>query len=130
MLRHERLELADQLGVPSASEVGLDSVLEQREPQLLEPADLTESKGFEREIGERRPAPEAQRLPQPLRSPAGVIGCQSLAPLVGEALASVEVELARLHVEQVAVRPGHHSCGVVAEGLAEPRNLDLESLPG
>ena len=81
MLRHERLELADQLGVPSAGQVGLDAVLEQREPQLLEPADLALGERLIREIGERRPAPERERLPQPLRSPAGVIGCQGLATL-------------------------------------------------
>ena len=40
MLSHERLELADQLRVPSAGQIGVDPVFEQRELKLFEPADL------------------------------------------------------------------------------------------
>ena len=129
MLPHERLELADQLRVPSAAQVGLDAVLEQCEPQLLEPADLRLRERLEDEIGERRSAPERQRLPQLLGGPPRVFGGQSLAALVGQALASVEVELARLHVEQVAIRLGHQPGGALSKSLAQPRHLDLEALP-
>ena len=39
MLGDERLELADELGVPSGVEVDLDPLLEAREVQLLEACD-------------------------------------------------------------------------------------------
>ena len=47
---------------------------------------------------------------------------------MGQALASVEVELARLHVEQVAVRLSHHPGGPFSERLAQPRHLHLKAL--
>ena len=64
MLCHERLELADELGVPSAGQVSVDAVLEQGESQLLEPADLSLRERVECKLGERGPAPDSQRLAQ------------------------------------------------------------------
>src|SRR5829696_7035719 len=128
MLRYECLELANQLGVLSAGEVSVDAVFQQCQPQLLEPADLRLRERLESEIGERRPAPEREGLPQLLRGLPGVVGGQRLAALVGQALAPVEVELAGLHVDQVAIRPSHDPSAAVAESLAQPRHLDLDAL--
>jgi hypothetical protein len=61
LLGNERLELADQLGVATALEVGVDSLFEGRQPQLLEPSDLTLRERLEREVRQRRASPEPKR---------------------------------------------------------------------
>ena len=40
MLRHERLELGDELAVAAEREVGLDPLFERGEPHPFEPRDL------------------------------------------------------------------------------------------
>ena len=64
MLADERLELADEVPVPSALELGLDPLLERGEAQLLEPRDLGWRERLECQIRERRGrarAPSASR---------------------------------------------------------------------
>jgi hypothetical protein len=51
MLRDQRLELADQLRVAAEREVGLDPLLDDREPEILQPPCLHL----------RRSAPELER---------------------------------------------------------------------
>ena len=69
MLGDERLELADQLGVAAAGQIGVDPLLERRQPQLLETGDLGLRERLVGEVGERRPAPKRERLAQLLRPP-------------------------------------------------------------
>ena len=107
MLRHERLELADQLCVPSTGQIGVDAVFEQRKLKLLEPADLRLRKRLEREFRKRRAAPQLKGRSQLIGGAPAVVRGQGLATQIGQALAAVEVELTRLHVEQVAVRLSH-----------------------
>ena len=59
MLGTERLELADERGVAAELERRVDPLLERGQPQLLEPLDRRAGKRLVREVGERRPAPEA-----------------------------------------------------------------------
>ena len=66
MLANERLDLADDLGVPAAREIGLDPELERAHPQLLEPRDLRLRERLVREVPERRAAPERERLAKQL----------------------------------------------------------------
>ena len=61
MLGDERLELAHELRVPARLELGLDSLLERREPELSEPGDLGLRPGLEAELGERLAPPEVER---------------------------------------------------------------------
>ena len=60
----EPLQLADELGVAAGGEVGLDAQLERGEPLLLQARDLGAGERLERELGERRPAPQRERLAQ------------------------------------------------------------------
>ena len=62
MVLDKRLQLAHELGVASGVEVVLDPPLEASETQLLEAGDLALREALVRELGERRPAPEQQRL--------------------------------------------------------------------
>ena len=50
MLAHERLELADQRGVPSKREVSVDSILERREALFLDPGSLALRERLVREV--------------------------------------------------------------------------------
>ena len=67
MLGDQRLELADELGVAAEREVGLDPLLERRQPQLLEPRRLDPRERLVVELGQRRPAPQRERLAQQAR---------------------------------------------------------------
>jgi hypothetical protein len=62
VLGDERLQLAHQVGVAAARQVRVDARLERRPAQLLQPRDLDLRERLEGEVGERRPAPERQRL--------------------------------------------------------------------
>ena len=67
VLGDEGLELGDERRMPAEREVGVDPLLERREAQLLEPL---AGRGGERlvgEVGERRPAPEVERLAEQRR---------------------------------------------------------------
>ena len=60
MLRDQPLELAHELGCPTAFEVGVDPPLLDDEAELLEPARLLSRERLVREVGQGRPAPELQ----------------------------------------------------------------------
>ena len=64
MLAHERLELARDLGVPPAREVGVDAVAQAGEPQILQPRDLGLGEALVGDVRERRAAPQRERLAQ------------------------------------------------------------------
>ena len=63
----ELLQLADELRVAAERELGVDPPLDRGEPDLLEPLDRGPRERLVREIGERRAAPEPERLAQQLR---------------------------------------------------------------
>ena len=64
VLAGELLELADELGMPPGGEVGLDSQLHGLEVLLLQARDLARRERRGGELGQRRPAPQLQRLAQ------------------------------------------------------------------
>ena len=67
VLGDQRLELADEVGVAAEREVGLDPLLERREPQVLQPPRLDAARTAPAELGQRRPAPEASASRSRLR---------------------------------------------------------------
>ena len=76
LLRDERGELADERGVASKREVGVDPLLEHGEAALLEARDLGPREVVVGEIGQRRPAPQRERLAQLLgRFPRLGVAC-------------------------------------------------------
>ena len=62
MLAHERLELGHGLGVAAERELGFEPQLDRGQAQLLEPRGLVAREGVVAEVGQRRPAPERERL--------------------------------------------------------------------
>ena len=70
MLARELLELGDQLGVAPGGEVGLHAHLQRRQALLLQARDLGRRERRRRELRQRRPTPQRQRLAQHAPRPA------------------------------------------------------------
>jgi hypothetical protein len=123
MPRDQRLELADQLGVASERQVGVDSLVEHGEPHLREAGDLRLGKPLVGEVSERGTAPQRERLPQLGRrarwSGAAGLGRELLEPR--------HVELIGLDVEHVAT--GMRGEASRVEQLPQPGDIDLDVLP-
>ena len=100
MLLDELFQLADELACGAQLEVGVDALLERRESRLLEPADLVAGERLEREVLERRPAPERERRAQLL----GALARLGAASLRGEPLEARQVESLRVDAQDVAGR--------------------------
>ena len=62
MLVDEHFELPDELTVPTQGEVCLDAQLERSQAKLFEAKDFRLHERLVREVGESRPAPEADRV--------------------------------------------------------------------
>ena len=106
MLRDQRLELADQIGVSSQRKIGRDPFLERHQPALLEPRDRGLREGLEREVRERRSAPQRERLPkQPTRLLSPIRLVKGTPSLCEQPLELVEVEAPRLEAELVTGAP-------------------------
>ena len=90
-----RWELADQLGVPPGSQVGLNAQLQSGQTLLLQPRDLGRRERQRGDVRERWPAPQRQRLAQHAAGPLGVAGRERLAALADRALEALGVQLAR-----------------------------------
>ena len=93
VLRDQRLQLADQLRVAAEREVGLDPLLQRRQPQILQPAGLDARERLLVELGQRRPAPQRERLAQQPRRARGLGRC---ARLGDEPLEPLQVDRLRL----------------------------------
>ena len=98
MLRDEPLELADQCRVEAAGEIGLDSVLDHGEPQLVQAGALSGRELLEREVRERGAPPEGERFAEAFGCLLGFTGRQRPAPVLGKPLEPVQVEVLRLRV--------------------------------
>jgi hypothetical protein len=124
VLRHQQLELRHQLEVASERQVGLDPGLERRQAKLLEPRDVELRERVERELGQRRAAPQRQRPAQRLARPPGLAGGQRLASLLGEPVEHLGVERAGRQGQDVPRRD--RGDGVVPERLSELRDVALQ----
>ena len=123
MLRDQRLQLADELGVPAQRQVGLDPLLERRQPQLLEPAALDPRERLLAELRQRRAAPQRQRLAQQPRRTLGV----GVARLGDEPLEARQVDQLRLDLR--AGSPAAASCSASGrQHLPQPRDVHLHGL--
>ncbi len=113
MLGDERLELRHELRRAAGGEVCLDPLLDRRDALFLEPRCLERKLA----IGERRTAPERQRLAQELGGLRGL----ALPRLRDELVEGADVDVALDEVARLARldRP-------VAERLAEARDIDLQ----
>ena len=111
IVHDEGLELRAQLAVPSQREVGRDPLLERLQPKLVQPVGLTLDERFVSKLGERRAAPERERLAEvggcPLGAPRGELSL-ALHEQVREAR---EIELALFDQEPVPAGLGQQPVG-------------------
>ena len=125
--RREALELADHLSVFSDGELRLDPVLERAEPLLLQPRGLGLERRLTGEVGERRAAPQIQRVVE--RADGGTRVDRQQAPGVSQDRSEpCGVELRRLRLEAVARSAPLEPFG--AERLAQVRGVALERVAG
>lgn len=126
----EGFELGDEISLASEREVGVDPFLDGRQAQLLEPGDLLRRERLECEVGERRAAPQLQRL---TKQHFGVAcrafgqGGSALRQHRGEVL---RVELSGLESEHVArrLRHEHRAAAFVREHFPKLRDVPLDDL--
>jgi hypothetical protein len=121
--RHERFQLADELRVAPELEIDLDPFEQHREAPLVQPLGLAGGEAFEAKVGERRSAPQLERVAQALGLAERLLARSGLGD---EALELERVELVGLHPHEVARRPGDDPRR--PEQLAQPRHVALHQL--
>ena len=112
--RHQRLELPDQLAVPTGLEVGVDRHLRRAQPQLLQPADRGGGERLVRQIGQWLSPPQRERF-------AGT-------RLAEQALYARRVHLAVEELQLVAAAAGHDPNAVAIEQSPQTRDVELHHL--
>jgi hypothetical protein len=136
----QRLRLGDHPGVPAQRQVGGQPVLGGGQPQLLQPAGRRGGERGVGHVGQRRPAPEAQRAGQALGGRLRLARGQRLPAPLGQPLELLRVDLRRVQpvsrgqrldrragVGERAAQPGHQRLqGVDRAGgwLVAPQPVD------
>src|SRR5215217_158980 len=129
----KRFQLADQLRVAAQRELGLDALLDGGQVKLLKPGDLALRKRLVRELGERRAAPQRERLAQQLQRPLRGPLDERPAALPQQTLEALHVKLAGTDAHQIATATRNHDAdGAVyplyLERAAQPRDVYLQAL--
>ena len=133
MLLGQRLELSDERPLATQGELSVDTRLDRREAQLLEPVDVQPRERLQLEIRERSPLPECLGRPEGDGSRCRIPRTKRLVPFHDEPLERLEVELARLDSKQVARRPRDETRLVDdggAEHLAKARDVVAQRVVG
>jgi len=107
MCRDEAFELHDRVPVPPQRQVRIDPRLQRGQAQLIEPGDVALEALLEREVRERRPAPERERVLENPSRIGGPAGGQRRSALVDRRLEALRVDGAGRDPQLVARRPGH-----------------------
>jgi hypothetical protein len=126
VLAHQRLELADQRGVPAEREIGVDPILERREALLLQPRSLALRKPLIRKVRQRRPAPQRQRVPQPSARELRITPRERVAALAHTSLETIRVEQPALSPKHVPAASGHKQ--TISQRLTQIRDVHLHGL--
>ena len=96
VLRGQPGGVGNHVVVRAELDLGLDAILERGEPELVEPRDLPLEEALVREVGERRSAPERERVAEGGRA----LGGRQRPRIVDEPLEAAGVDHARLRAEQ------------------------------
>jgi hypothetical protein len=109
-------------------EPGLEEVLLDRAPELVQPHDLAAAGLPAVEVVERRPAPEVEGAGKGRRRPVGIAGRDLLAAPLGQPFEAADVDVVVRQAEPVAA--GRRPDRGRAERLADVRHADLHLLGG
>ena len=99
---NQRLQLRHQLVMAARRQVGVDPILQRRQPQLLQTGDLALRERLPLQIGQRLPPPQRQRITQPGRPITGIV--PRTRPL-DQRLKPRHVDLIRRRAQQIPRRP-------------------------
>ena len=97
VLRGQPGGVGNHVVVPAELDLGLDAILERRQPELVEPRDLPLEEALVREVGEWRSAPERQRVAEGGRA----LGGRQRPRIMDEPLEAAGVDHARLRAERI-----------------------------
>ena len=100
VLGDQRLQLRHELTVAPERQVGLDPLLDRPKPELLQVGDLPLGEGLVGEVGQGRPAPQAQRPAEPRRP----LGGRGPARLLDQAPEPVRIDVGRVGRQDVTGR--------------------------
>lgn len=106
MLRHQHLQLTDQLAVAAQFQVGGDAQFQGAQPLLLHPGHVRGQDLARRHVGQRGPAPQRQCLAEPVRGAGGVALVEGRAALVRQPFEPQQVTAFRRDVQQIPGDPG------------------------
>ena len=116
--------------MPPEGEVGVDTILQRGQAQLIHAPNRCLCEGLEREVCEGGAAPETQRLAQLrrglLRSPSAERG----AAVAEELLEPIQVDLIGVEPDEVAGTLSDEDLARRAEQLAQLRHVDLDRVGG
>ena len=125
MLRDQRLQLTDEVGIGPAGQLRRQPLLERLQPTLLEARDLDLGELIEAMIRQRVPTPQGERRPQVGSSPLRIIATACQARALQEGLEPVGIDGLWVDDQRVAGGLVAHG-GPVTQPLAEARDLLLE----
>jgi hypothetical protein len=125
MALHERGQLAGDIVVAAALKVGVDAVLEARDPQLLEMVALGRRERL-RELGQRRSAPDRERLAQARGRLLRLPRLERDAPLAPQPVEPHAVDRLRIDLHEVAGRSRDEHAA--RQRLAQLRDVDVDHL--
>ena len=131
VLVHACVELGDDGAVPPQPQLPLESPFDRFEPQLVEPVYLALREVGERELAERRPAPEREGFLERRDCPGRVV-VQLAPPLGGEDLEPSCVDCVVGEPEEVSRRLRHEHSALPGrlEDAAKVGDVALERLRG
>jgi hypothetical protein len=107
MCGNECFELRDETPVAAELEQCVDPVLRGLELTLGKPLDLALREVLERELGERRPAPERERRFEGRERSRGILVLESTLPFCRQSLEACRVDLCFGDAQYVPRRLGH-----------------------
>ena len=129
MAADQLLELGDDLGVPAERQVRVDPLLERVQPLLLEPRDLGAREPVARHVGERRSAPQPERVAQRRRRRVVVTRRARTARRLHQLGEPMHVELALGDVQDIALAARLDArLDVAADRPPQARHVGLHGL--
>jgi hypothetical protein len=121
VFRDEPLELRHQLVMAAKRQVGINSILDRRETQVVQPRNLALCERLASELDQRLPAPKRERITQAGRPLVWIL---ELARSRDQRLEASQVDLARRDLQQITGRAGLDPIG--AEQLAQAGDVPVQ----
>ena len=134
MLGDQQLELAQHLRVTPESKLGLNQLFPPANAQLLQPRDLKLREALVRELRQRRPAPQRQRLIKQRRGAAETAPSHLPPRLAHQPLEHKRIDALSIDPQLIPMLPGHDDptslLSSLLERLSKTRDMHLQSFGG